>query len=180
MVPAITAVQTSPTAPKATTVAIIGGGIIGLTAALNLAERGIPTVVLEKGRIAGEQSSRNLGWVRKMARAKHDVPMALASDRLWAEMSARVGADVGYRQAGILYLARTEVEMAKHRDWLNSVQDLSLDSRLLTPAEINALVPGGAIRWAGGIYTPSDGRAEPQFAVERDCPCVHGQRRCHC
>ena len=164
MVPAITAVQTSPTAPKATTVAIIGGGIIGLTAALNLAERGIPTVVLEKGRIAGEQSSRNLGWVRKMARAKHDVPMALTSDRLWAEMSKRVGADVGYRQAGILYLARTEVEMAKHRDWLNSVQELSLDSRLLTLAEIDALVPGGAVRWAGGIYTPSDGRAEPQFA----------------
>ena len=61
MVPAITAVQTSPTAPKSTTVAVVGGGIVGLTAALNLAERGIPVVVLEKGRIAGEQSSRNLG-----------------------------------------------------------------------------------------------------------------------
>jgi glycine/D-amino acid oxidase-like deaminating enzyme len=165
VVPAINPVQTSSAPPGSTTVAIIGGGIIGLTAALTLAERGIPVVVLEKGRIAGEQSSRNLGWVRKTSRARADVPMAVASDRLWAEMPARVGADVGYRQAGILYVVRSESEMAKHRDWLNSVADLSLDSRLLTPSDINALVPGGVGRWAGGIYTPSDGRAEPQFAA---------------
>jgi glycine/D-amino acid oxidase-like deaminating enzyme len=164
VIAAIARVQTSPAPPKSTTVAIIGAGIVGLTAALNLAEWGIPVLVLDKGRLAGEQSSRNLGWVRKMARARQDVPLALASDRLWAEMPARVGADVGYRQAGILYVARTEAEMAKHQDWLESVRDLSLDSRLLTEAQIDALVPGGTGRWAGGIYTPSDGRAEPQFA----------------
>jgi glycine/D-amino acid oxidase-like deaminating enzyme len=165
VVPAITAVKTSPAVPKSTTVAVIGAGIVGLTAALSLAERGIPVVVLEKGRLAGEQSSRNLGWVRKMSRAKHDIPLSLASDRLWAQMPARVGADVGYVQAGILYVARTEAEMAKHADWLACVRDLSLDSRLLTGGQIDALVPGGTGGWAGGIYTPSDGRAEPQFAA---------------
>jgi glycine/D-amino acid oxidase-like deaminating enzyme len=165
VVPAITPVQTSLALPKATTVAVIGAGVVGLTAALVLAERGIPVVVLEKGRLAGEQSSRNLGWVRKMARARQDVPLSLASDRLWAEMPARVGADVGYVQAGILYVARTEAEMAKHSAWLESVRDLSLDSRLLTPAQVAALVPGGTGGWAGGIYTPSDGRAEPQFTA---------------
>lgn len=65
MSPTIDPVQTSNTLPPATTVVIIGAGIIGLTAALALAERKIPVVVIEKGRIAGEQSSRNLGWVRK-------------------------------------------------------------------------------------------------------------------
>lgn len=165
MVPVITPVQTSASLPASTTVVIIGGGIVGLTAALNLAERGTPAVVLKKGRIAGEQSSRNLGWVRKMGRARQDVPLAVASDRLWAQMPARLGLDVGYRQAGIMYIVRTEAEMAKHRGWLESVQDLSLDSRLLTPANIDELVPGGTGNWAGGIYTPSDGRAEPQLAA---------------
>jgi glycine/D-amino acid oxidase-like deaminating enzyme len=164
LVPVITPVQTSAGLPASTTVVIIGGGIVGLTAALNLAERGIPAVLVEKGRIAGEQSSRNLGWVRKMGRSKADVPLSLASDHLWAEMPARVGVDVGYRQAGIMYIVRTEAELAKHRDWLESVRDLPLDSRLLTPAEIDERVPGGIGTWAGGIYTPSDGRAEPQFA----------------
>jgi glycine/D-amino acid oxidase-like deaminating enzyme len=45
------------------------------------------------------------------------------------------------------------------------VRDLTLDSRLLTAADIDELVPGGTGHWAGGIYTPSDGRAEPQFAA---------------
>jgi glycine/D-amino acid oxidase-like deaminating enzyme len=162
--PAIDPVQTSPDFPAATTVAVIGGGIIGLTAALTLAERGIPVVVFEKGLIAREQSSRNLGWIRKMGRAKLDLPLSLASERLWVEMPTRVGADVGYRQAGIMYIARSETEMAKHRAWLHSVKDLSLDSRLLTPTDIDHLVPGGTGGWVGGIYTPSDGRAEPALA----------------
>lgn len=164
MAPEITPVETSPVVPGSTTVAIIGGGIVGLTAALELAERGIPVTVLEKGRIAGEQSSRNLGWVRKMARAKQDVPLALASDRLWAGMPARLGSDVGYRQAGILYVSRTSAEMSKHEEWFDSVRELSLDSRLMSASQIDALVPGGTASWAGGIFTPSDGRAEPQLA----------------
>ncbi|MFZ2981768.1 MAG: FAD-binding oxidoreductase [Sphingobium sp.] len=164
MAPAITPVKTSGRHPEATTVVVIGGGIVGLMTALTLAERGIPVVVLEKGGIAGEQSSRNLGWIRKMGREEHDLPLAMASERLWAAMPERVGADVGYRQAGIMYLCRSDAEMAGHRAWLDAISGASLDSRLLGPADIDRLVPGGTGGWAGGIYTPSDGRAEPLLA----------------
>jgi len=162
--PAITPVETSDAPPLATTVAVIGGGIVGLTAALTLAERGVPVVVLEKGRLAGEQSSRNLGWIRKMGREPHDLPLAMASERLWQLMPERVGADVGYHQAGILYLARAEAEMAGHRAWLEAISGAGLDSRLLSPSDIDELVPGGTGGWVGGIHTPSDGRAEPALA----------------
>lgn len=164
MAPVISPVRASPDLPPSTTVVVIGAGIVGLSAALTLAERGIPVVVLEKGRVAGEQSSRNLGWVRKMGRSAPDVPMALAADRLWAGLPRRVGAEAGYRQAGIMYLARTEADMALHEQWLVSVRHLPLDSKLLSAAEIDALVPGGQGRWAGACYTASDGRAEPTLA----------------
>ncbi|QKS01181.1 FAD-binding oxidoreductase [Sphingomonas sp. CL5.1] len=165
MAPTITQVQTSTTLPAASTVVVIGGGIVGLMAALTLAERGIPVTVLEKGRLAGEQSSRNLGWVRKMGRSAPDVPLALAADRLWATMPERVGADVGYRSAGIMYVARTDAEMEAHEQWLASVRDLSLDSRLLGVREIDDLAPGSTTPWVGAIHTPSDGRAEPTLAA---------------
>ncbi|MFV3406260.1 NAD(P)/FAD-dependent oxidoreductase [Pseudomonas sp. NY15463] len=165
MSPTITPVQTHPRQPDATTVVIIGGGIIGLTAALTLAERNIPVVVLEKGRIAGEQSSRNLGWVRKTNRHADDIPLALAADRLWAEMPQRVGSEVGYRQAGILFVARNDAQMGMHEGWLKSVEHLNLDSRLLSNSEIAQKVPGGSTTWSGGLYTPSDARAEPTLAA---------------
>lgn len=151
--------------PASTRVVIIGGGIVGVSAALALAERNIPVVLLEKGHIAGEQSSRNLGWIRKTSRHAHDVPLAQAADRLWASMPERVGSDLGYRQRGILFLSPTEAAQAVHEDWLKSVDALSLDSRLLSPGEIDQLVPGGKGRWAGGVYTPSDGIAEPAVAT---------------
>lgn len=99
-----------------------------------------------------------------MMREKVDVPLALMSDQLWSEMPQRTGADVGYRQAGIMYVARTEAEMAAHERWIGSVDGLSLDSRLLSAAEIDRLAPGSKGGWAGGIYTASDGRAEPTLA----------------
>lgn len=84
-------ITTSDRLPRSASVVIIGGGIVGLTAALTLSERGVQVVVLEKGSVAGEQSSRNQGWIRKTSRAPADVPLAAASDRLWAGLAERVG-----------------------------------------------------------------------------------------
>lgn len=165
MSPIITPVETSSAYPPATKVVVIGGGIVGLTAALTLAERGVPVTVIEKGFLAGEQSSRNLGWIRKMGRSPEDLPLALAAESLWGAMPKRVGADVGYRQAGIMYVARSRSEMAGHESWHRAASEFDLGSRLLTPAEIDRLVPGGTGGWAGGIITPSDGRAEPTLAA---------------
>ncbi|NVK74130.1 MAG: FAD-binding oxidoreductase [Oceanospirillaceae bacterium] len=158
-------VETQDQLPHSANVVIIGGGIVGVTAALALAERNISVVLLEKGHIAGEQSSRNLGWIRKTNRHLHDVPLAQAADKLWAEMPDRVGCDVGYKQAGIMFLAKTEAQLTMHKDWLKSVESLSLDSRIVTPEEVDELVPGGKGDWLGGIYTPSDGVAEPSIAA---------------
>lgn len=164
MAPQIAPVEISGVLPKETTVVVIGGGIVGLSTALCLAEQGVPVTVIEKGRIAGEQSSRNLGWVRKVMRPPVDLPMAQAAERLWAQMPQRVGQDCGFRQTGIAYVSRTQKELAVHEAWLETVKGSGVDSRLLTPAQIADLIPGSTGTWVGGIVTPSDGRAEPTLA----------------
>ena len=68
---------------------IIGGGIIGVCTALFLAEKGHSVVLCEKGRIGGEQSSRNWGWCRTMGRDAREIPLAIESLRLWRGMNLR-------------------------------------------------------------------------------------------
>jgi len=162
--PIIQSVDTSADYPNETTVVVIGGGIVGLVAALNLAERGVPVVVLEKGRIAAEQSSRNLGWIRKTLRSAKDMPLAKHAEQFWTELPQRTGMSVGYRQAGIMYVAKDEAAMAPYRKWLESVSDLDIPSRLVSSEEIKEMVPGSSIDWAGGLYDPEDGYAEPTLA----------------
>ncbi len=61
MAPRVDPVASDEAFPARADVVIIGGGIIGTSAALFLAQQGISTVLCEKGHIAGEQSSRNCG-----------------------------------------------------------------------------------------------------------------------
>ena len=152
--------------PKKTTVAVIGGGIIGVSIALELAERGVSVVLLEKGIVAGEQSSRNWGWCRQMGRDAREIPLIIESLKLWRGMNERVGAETGYRQSGIIYLAETETELAEEEKWYaDNVKAFGLETRLVSGAEADRLQPGSTRKWKGALFTSADGRAEPFLAV---------------
>jgi glycine/D-amino acid oxidase-like deaminating enzyme len=151
--------------PKASEVVVVGGGIVGVATAYYLARAGVPVVLCEKGRIAGEQSSRNWGWVRKQGRDPRELPAAILALRLWEEIAAALPEDIGWRRGGIAYLAETEAELARHAAWLPHAQAHQLDTRLLSPAETDALLGQDRRRFKGALFTASDARAEPALAV---------------
>ena len=126
--PVVDLVASTEALPPRVDVAIVGGGIIGVGAALFLAERKIATLICEKGIIAGEQSSRNWGWCRTMGRDPRELPLAIESLKLWRGMNERVGAETGFRQNGTLYLCPDEATLAKRRAWLPYAQQHGLDS----------------------------------------------------
>jgi glycine/D-amino acid oxidase-like deaminating enzyme len=165
MVPTVDKVTPDAELPRKADVVVIGGGVIGVSTALFLARKGLKVALCEKGEIAGEQSSRNWGWVRVMGRDKREIPLALESQRLWEQLSAEPGVETGFRRAGIIYVFDTKRMRDTYTAWEEHGREYQVSSRLLSKAELQQMVPGLDRGIDGGLFTPSDARAEPQKAV---------------
>lgn len=165
MSPRVDPVQPDERLPARADVVVVGGGIIGSCTALFLAKKGVSVALCEKGRIAGEQSSRNWGWCRKQGRDPREIPLAIEALRQWEGMNELVGAETGFRRTGILYLCESAADVARYEAWLEYAKPFQLDSRIIDGDEVARLMPGSRRRWAGALYTASDGRAEPQHAT---------------
>ena len=164
MGPPIDPAETDSELPQRAEVVIIGGGVIGVSAALHLARRGVPVLLCEKGKLAGEQSSRNWGWVRKTGRDLREVPLIIEALRMWGEFS-REGLPTGFRECGVLYVAREHAERERYQRWLDRVEPYQMGSRIVEGDELAGLLPGATRRFPAALYTKTDGRAEPQQAV---------------
>lgn len=151
--------------PKSADVVVIGGGILGVMSAWELAKSGLSVVVLEKGRIAGEQSSRNWGWIRAQGRDPAEIPIMLEARAMWHDMAAQIPEDIGLHTTGVAFLANTEAGMAKFKDWLPDGKAYGLDSEILTTKQTADLIPNAHANWAGALWTPSDMKAEPWIAL---------------
>ncbi|PUB19039.1 NAD(P)/FAD-dependent oxidoreductase [Yoonia sediminilitoris] len=150
--------------PTIADVVVIGGGVVGVMTVWELARAGINAVLLEKGRIAGEQSSRNWGWVRAQGRDFAELPIMLEAQTMWPKLEAEAGS-VGLQQTGTLYLADSAADLDKYQGWLDQAAAFQVSSHILTSGQVAQMMPDAARRWAGALYTPTDMRAEPWQAV---------------
>src|ERR1700680_4089454 len=99
MSPPVDLVRSDAELPERVRVVIIGGGIIGGATPLFLARKGHSVALCEKGRIGGEQSSRNWGWCRTMGRDVGEIPLAIESLRLWRGRNGRINRETGFSHA---------------------------------------------------------------------------------
>ncbi len=164
MGPLIDPADTDQKLPARVDVVVIGGGIIGVSAALHLARAGNTVLLCEKGKLAGEQSSRNWGWVRKTGRDLREVPLIIEALRMWGDFN-REGLPTGFTDCGVLYVARTDADREHYQKWLDGVSEYQMGSRIIEGDELAALLPGATKRYGAALYTKTDGRAEPQKAV---------------
>ncbi|MCT8266306.1 FAD-binding oxidoreductase [Afifella sp. JA880] len=158
-------VPSSPQLPAAADVVVIGGGIIGVSAAYFLAKRGVSVALLEKGMIGAEQSSRNWGWCRQQNRDARELPLATRSLELWDELVAELGPGLGFRRSGLLYLSNDEKEIEGWAEWCRFAATMGVTSHPLSREEATSRGAITGKSWKGGVFSPSDGIADPARAA---------------
>lgn len=153
-----------------TDVAVVGGGVTGVSIALALQERGLDVVVLERSGVAAGQSGVQPGGVRQQWGTTTACRLARESAAWWRDAEERLSSPValGFRACGYLFVAHSEAGLEQLAANVRVQNAESIASRIVSPAEAAALVPGIAVEeLAGASWCGEDGYFDhPQAAVE--------------
>ena len=146
---------------------VIGGGIVGLSSAHALAERGARVTVCERGSIGAGSTERSVGGIRTQFTTPVNVRLSQESLPIWETFEERFGVDIAHRQPGYLFLARDEATATGLRDSVELQTDLGVPSRTLTPDEAAELCPGlHTDQFVCASYASVDGFADPHLALQ--------------
>lgn len=148
-----------------TDVIVVGAGIVGVTTAYELASAGHSVRLIDKGRVAGLQSSRNWGFVRRQGCDPVEAELVQHASLTWDRLGEEIGPALTLVKKGLINLTPDEAGLSKYRDWLRaSGGDTLFGSRMVGPDEVRDLLPHVTGEWAGGLLTPADGHADPTAA----------------
>ncbi|MFO1148017.1 MAG: FAD-binding oxidoreductase [Alsobacter sp.] len=158
-------IESSPVLPAEADVVVIGGGVAGAFAAYYLARRGVRVALVEKGLVGAEQSSRNWGWCRQQNRDARELPLATKSLALWDTLAAEIGEDVGFSRCGLLYLSNDDAELEGWARWGRFARNVGVTTVMLDAREATRRAAATGQTWKGGVFSPTDGIADPSRAV---------------
>jgi sarcosine oxidase, subunit beta len=147
-------------------VVIVGGGIVGLSAAWSVRRRGASVTLLERGVCGQGATAKATGGVRTQFGSEVNVRLTLCSlpfFRSWADIH---GTDVGYRPIGYLFLATSAEQREAQRRGCELQLRCGARVELLEPGEVGARLPGVCLAGVvAGSFGPDDGLADPGAAV---------------
>ena len=153
--------------PDRVEVAVIGGGVMGVSIAFHLAEAGVGDVlVIERDTLGSGSSAKPLGGVRATFSDANNVLLGQRSLVAFETFEARFGTSIGLQQVGYLFLCRTEAELGAVEASVRLQNTLGGDSSMITPAqayELNPFLQQSSL--LGASFSPRDGYAEPARVV---------------
>jgi len=171
-------------------VVIVGGGIVGLSAARALAGDGARTVVIERRRVGAEASTAAAGMLAPQAETPEDSPLLELALKgrdhhlaLAPALEAETGLSVDLAKCGLIELAFTDEDRDRlevRRAWQRR-RGLTVES--LGPAEVRSAEPNVNPAVRGGLYISGDRcvdnvrlvRALAASAVARGASIVTGR-----
>jgi len=155
--------------PAHADVLIIGGGIMGTSAAWELARHGVQCLVLERSVPGAEASSAAAGILGAQAEAHAPGPMTelcLASraryEKFAATLVKETRIDVGYRACGVLRVGFDRAAVTKLKQGVAWQQKKRLSVEQLATRDLSELEPALSEKLAGGVRFAADSRVEPR------------------
>ena len=149
-------------------IAIVGGGVIGLSIAWQAAGAGLGNIVVHDPELARDTPSQSswaaagmLAPVTEVHYGEEELlTLTLASRALWADFAARVheasGIDPGYRTEGTLSVARDGDDLARLEEIAVFQTKLGLEVTRLRSREARTLEPALSPRIRAGFLVSGD------------------------
>jgi sarcosine oxidase subunit beta len=146
-------------------VVIIGGGVSGLSSAWWLAKTGVQVIVVERGVIGYEASSRNGGICGVRGDGSVQTGLSVEAAQLWPTMDEALGYPTEYA-AGYLSVALDEAAMATLIETRPGFAKLGIATTVLDSKTVREFVPLISPHVVGGLFNPKWGHANPQRTVQ--------------
>nr|WP_305123464.1 FAD-binding oxidoreductase [Roseomonas sp. GC11] len=162
---------------------VLGGGGVGCSAALHLAQRGRRVLLLERGLVGGQASGVNYGGVRQQGRNPAELPIARRSREVWGRLGALTGTDAEFSVTGHLKLARSAAEEAELVAYREVAEAHGLPLRLIGRNALHRDYPWLGPAVVAGSLAPEDGSANPRLmapALARAARAAGAEIREHC
>jgi sarcosine oxidase subunit beta len=153
--------------PESASVVIVGGGVIGTSAAFHLAEVGVDVVLVERAQLGSGSTSRAAGGVRAQFSDALNIQIAQRSLEAFTAFATRPGWEIDLKRSGYLFVLSREADMTEFEASVALQNRYGVPSRMLGADEARALCPllaGDDI--LGASFSPDDGHATPEAVVQ--------------
>ncbi len=140
---------------------IIGAGVIGVSIAFHLAERGLKPLILERNVVASGATGHSSGLVRMHYDLKAESELAFVSfNKYFTDWRARVGGECGFMRTGFLQIAKREHE-DKLRGNVNNQQRIGINTSIISAEDVKKLAPDFLTdQFDFAAYEPDSGYAD--------------------
>jgi glycine/D-amino acid oxidase-like deaminating enzyme len=147
-------------------VIVVGAGVVGASCAYYLASAGARVKLLDRSFVASGSSGacegNVLAWDKELER---ELPLALRSAELWAELAERLPDDFEYDRKGSIVVAETDAELAASAERAHTLAALGVKGEVLDAEALRREEPYAAHDLPGGVLYPGDAQLEPRLAT---------------